>query len=60
MQCEKCAFGDPWSEAHYHIIVANGKVTEVWYKPRHDVRYAGVHLSRPYPINVVSLSNKAA
>jgi len=29
-------------------------------KPRHDVRYAGVHLSRPYPINVVSLSNKAA
>jgi hypothetical protein len=28
-------------------------------KPRHDVRYAGVHLSRPYPISVVSSSNKA-
>ncbi len=29
--CEKCSFGDPVSEAHYHIVVEHGKVTEVWY-----------------------------
>ena len=29
-------------------------------KPRHDVHYAGVHLSRPYPVSVVLSSNKAA
>ena len=28
-------------------------------KPRHNVRYAGVHLTRPYPVSVVSSSNKA-
>src|SRR5262249_44114668 len=27
--------------------------------PRHDVRYAGVHLTRPYLVSVVSSSNKA-
>src|SRR5215217_7682982 len=29
------------------------------HKPRHNVRYAGVHLTRPYPVSVVSSSNKA-
>ena len=29
--CEKCSFGDPVGEAHYHIIVEKGKVIEVWY-----------------------------
>ena len=31
MQCEKCSFGDPVGEAHYHIVVEKGKVIEVWY-----------------------------
>jgi hypothetical protein len=31
MQCNKCSRGDPVGEAHYHIIVENGKVTAVWY-----------------------------
>jgi hypothetical protein len=31
MQCQKCSFGDPVGEAHYHIIVENGVVTDVWY-----------------------------
>jgi hypothetical protein len=31
MPCEKCSYGDPIGEAHYHIIVEKGKVTEVWY-----------------------------
>jgi AhpD family alkylhydroperoxidase len=28
-------------------------------KPRHDVRYVGVHLSRPYTVSVVLPSNEA-
>jgi hypothetical protein len=31
MQCEKCPYGDPIGEAHYHIIVEQGKVIDVWY-----------------------------
>jgi hypothetical protein len=31
MACEKCSFGDPVGEAHYHIVVEKGKVIEVWY-----------------------------
>jgi hypothetical protein len=31
MPCKQCSRGDPVGEAHYHIIVENGKVTEVWY-----------------------------
>jgi hypothetical protein len=31
MQCQKCSYGDPVGEAHYHIVVEQGKVTEVWY-----------------------------
>ena len=30
-RCKKCSFGDPWGEAHYHIVVEKGKVIEVWY-----------------------------
>jgi hypothetical protein len=29
--CEKCSYTGPEGEAHYHIIVEQGKVTEVWY-----------------------------
>ena len=32
MRCKQCSFGDPVGEAHYHIIVENGTVTDVWYK----------------------------
>jgi hypothetical protein len=28
--CEKCSYTGPEGEAHYHIIVEQGKVTEVW------------------------------
>jgi len=49
---------DVWFPLHGNQDTAHVCVTV--HKPRHDVRYAGVHLSRPYPINVVSLSNKAA
>ena len=31
MRCEPCSMGDPISWAHYHIIVKNGVVTDVWY-----------------------------
>lgn len=31
MQCELCAFGDPVSKTHYHVIVENGVVTHLWY-----------------------------
>jgi hypothetical protein len=30
-QCLQCDFRDPVGEAHYHIIVENGVVTDVWY-----------------------------
>jgi hypothetical protein len=29
-------------------------------KPRHDFRYAGVHVSRPYPVGFSLPSNQAA
>jgi hypothetical protein len=31
MGCKRCLMGDPMSKAHYHIVVKNGVVTEVWY-----------------------------
>jgi hypothetical protein len=31
MQCQKCSSRDPVGEAHYHIIVENGRVTQVDY-----------------------------
>ena len=31
MQCWKCSLGDPVGEAHYHIKVENGRVTQVDY-----------------------------
>jgi hypothetical protein len=31
MQCEKCSFTGPEGEAHYHITVVNGVVTQVDY-----------------------------
>ena len=31
MRCKPCSIGDPKSWAHYHIIVKNGVVTDVWY-----------------------------
>jgi hypothetical protein len=31
MWCKACSMGDPVSWEHYHIIVKNGVVTEVWY-----------------------------
>jgi hypothetical protein len=50
--------------------LASGGSYETWYpylvalglqrpKPRHDVRYVGVHLSRPYAVSVVLPSNEA-
>jgi hypothetical protein len=29
--CNKCSYTGPEGEAHYHIVVEKGKVTEVWY-----------------------------
>ena len=31
MRCKPCSMGDPISWAHYHIIVKNGVVTDMWY-----------------------------
>ena len=31
MPCQKCSRGDPVGEAHYHIIVENGRVTQMDY-----------------------------
>jgi hypothetical protein len=31
MQCEKCSYTGPEGEDHYHINVAHGVVTEVWF-----------------------------
>ena len=31
MQCEKCSYTGPEGEDHYHIVVANGRVTKVWF-----------------------------
>jgi hypothetical protein len=31
MRCKPCSIGDPKSWAHYHIIVKNGVITDVWY-----------------------------
>ena len=31
MNCEKCSYTGPEGVDHYHIVVLDGKVTEVWF-----------------------------
>ena len=48
------------ASCHSPPVTAYGPRLAVPSKPRHDVHYAGVHLSRSYPVSIGSPSHEAA